>query len=101
MAESKESRRATLMGVCLEYLERYYMLIAFTSYLTWSRFDPASPHHVTFQDWMDSRPELRSILSRMLRRWVRAQTWAAGTMHGCFYSSNCHSRHLLDAVMPS
>eukprot|EP00879_Flechtneria_rotunda_P018628 GHRR01019549.1.p1 GENE.GHRR01019549.1~~GHRR01019549.1.p1 ORF type:complete len:942 (+),score=356.76 GHRR01019549.1:158-2983(+) len=68
MAESKESRRATLMGVCLEYLERYYMLIAFTSYLTWSRFDPASPHHVTFQDWMDSRPELRSILSRMLRR---------------------------------
>ncbi|KAF6255732.1 inositol hexakisphosphate-domain-containing protein [Scenedesmus sp. NREL 46B-D3] len=68
MAESKESRRAQLMGVCLEYLERYYMLIAFTSYLTWPKFDPAAPGHVTFQDWMDSRPELRSVLSRMLRR---------------------------------
>ncbi|WIA11258.1 hypothetical protein OEZ85_011384 [Tetradesmus obliquus] len=68
MAESKESRRAQLMGVCLEYLERYYMLIAFTSYLTWPKFDPASRGHVTFQDWMDSRPELRSVLSRMLRR---------------------------------
>lgn len=68
MAEPKESRRATLMGVCLEYLERYYMLIAFASYLTWPRFDPASPAHVSFQDWMDSRPELRSVLSRMLRR---------------------------------
>eukprot|EP00878_Enallax_costatus_P006221 GHUV01006524.1.p1 GENE.GHUV01006524.1~~GHUV01006524.1.p1 ORF type:complete len:1656 (+),score=579.22 GHUV01006524.1:267-5234(+) len=68
MAESKESRRATLMGVCLEYLERYYMLLAFTSYLTWPKFDPASPGHVTFQDWMETRPELRSVLSRMLRR---------------------------------
>jgi hypothetical protein len=68
MAETKESRRAQLMGVCLEYLERYYMLIAFTSYLTWPKFDPAAPGHVTFQDWMDSRPELRSVLSRMLRR---------------------------------
>lgn len=68
MAESKESRRATLMGVCLEYLERYYMLLAFTSYLTWPKFDPASPGYVTFQDWMETRPELRSVLSRMLRR---------------------------------
>eukprot|EP00882_Tetradesmus_deserticola_P020745 GHRQ01022416.1.p1 GENE.GHRQ01022416.1~~GHRQ01022416.1.p1 ORF type:complete len:176 (+),score=42.09 GHRQ01022416.1:318-845(+) len=84
MAESKESRRAQLMGVCLEYLERYCMLIAFTSYLTWPRFDPAAPGHVTFQDWMDSRPELRSVLSRMLRRWASAcSSSAEDRTHKC------------------
>lgn len=83
MAESKESRRATLMGVCLEYLERYYMLLAFTSYLTWPKFNPASAGHVTFQDWMDSRPELRSVLSRMLRRWV------AGVIYWHLQSITC------------
>ncbi len=40
--ESKEHKRATLMAVCIEYLERYYILIAFTSYLGWSKFDPLS-----------------------------------------------------------
>eukprot|EP00775_Hariotina_reticulata_P011247 gene11247-11396_t len=68
VAENKESRRATIMGVCLEYLERYYMLIAFACYLTWPKFDPASSAHVTFKEWIDGRPELRSVLSRMLRR---------------------------------
>jgi hypothetical protein len=45
------------------------MLIAFSAYLSWSgHFDPCSPNHVTFQTWMESRPELRSVFSRMLRR---------------------------------
>lgn len=59
--EQKEHKRATLMAVCLEYLERYYMLIAFASYLAWPQFNPDSPSHVTFQDWTDSRPELRCV----------------------------------------
>jgi hypothetical protein len=48
---------------------RYAMLIAFAAYLSWSgHFDPCSPSHVTFQTWMEKRPELRSVFSRMLRR---------------------------------
>jgi hypothetical protein len=45
------------------------MLISFACYLTWPKFDPASSAHVTFKEWIDGRPELRSVLSRMLRRW--------------------------------
>jgi hypothetical protein len=60
--EEKERKRATLMAVCLEYLERYYMLICFASYITWPKFSPSSPEHVTFQDWTDSRPELRCVM---------------------------------------
>jgi hypothetical protein len=45
------------------------MLIAFAAYMSWGGpFDPTGPHHVTFQAWMEGRPELRSVLSRMLRR---------------------------------
>ena len=46
LAEAKERRRAALVAVCLEYLERYYMLVCFTSYLCWSRFDPDGAAHV-------------------------------------------------------
>ncbi len=42
-----------------EYLERYYMLIAFTGYLASPAFDPGNPQHVTFPNWMAARPELR------------------------------------------
>ncbi|GBF92770.1 paladin [Raphidocelis subcapitata] len=68
LAEAKERRRAAMMAVCLEYLERYYMLICFASYLCWSKFDPDSPTHIPFPEWTASRPELRSVLSHMLRR---------------------------------
>ena len=58
-----------LLQVCLEYLERYYFLIAFTAYLAGPSFDPGSPAaHATFAEWWRHRPELRSILERMLRR---------------------------------
>jgi nicotinic acid mononucleotide adenylyltransferase len=45
------------------------MLLAFSSYLAWGGpFNPATPAHMSFADWMERRPELRSVLSRMLRR---------------------------------
>ena len=42
-----------------EYLERYYMLIAFTGYLQSAQFDPGSSSHVRFPEWMVHRVELR------------------------------------------
>eukprot|EP00803_Ostreobium_quekettii_P003854 evm.model.scf_787.5 EVM.evm.TU.scf_787.5 scf_787:45503-61553(+) len=61
--ENNERRRNDLLGVCLEYLERYCVLIIFTSYL-------ANPHFLTtrFTQFMAERPELKSVLQRMLRR---------------------------------
>lgn len=54
--------------VCLEYLERYYFLIAFAAYLGGPSFSPGTASHATFAEWWRQRPELRSILERMLRR---------------------------------
>lgn len=68
LKEAREKQRNVLLNVCLEYLERYYMLIAFTGYLASASFDPGSPAHVSFPAWMAARPELRSILGRLLRR---------------------------------
>ncbi|KAG1680951.1 hypothetical protein FOA52_009910 [Chlamydomonas sp. UWO 241] len=68
LKEIRERQRNTLLGVCLEYLERYYMLIAFSGYLESPQFDPGAALHTSFPDWMDTRTELRSILSRLLRR---------------------------------
>jgi len=42
-----------------EYLERYYMLIAFAGYLSSSQFDPGTDAHTPFPTWMAERPELR------------------------------------------
>jgi hypothetical protein len=44
------------------------MLIAFAAYLASPKFAPGSPAHAPFPEWMRARPELRSILARMLRR---------------------------------
>ncbi|GLI60364.1 hypothetical protein VaNZ11_002488 [Volvox africanus] len=68
LKEMRERQRASLMAVCLEYLERYYMLIAFASYLYSPSFNPELPTQASFADWMASRPELRSVLMRLLRR---------------------------------
>ena len=46
------------MQVCLEYLERYYVLIAFTAYLFEPGFDPESRTQVSLAQWMKRRPEL-------------------------------------------
>ncbi|GFR48167.1 hypothetical protein Agub_g10003 [Astrephomene gubernaculifera] len=68
LKEMRERQRESVLAVCLEYLERYYMLIAFASYLYSPAFNPELPTQASFADWMSSRPELRSILMRLLRR---------------------------------
>eukprot|EP00197_Chlamydomonas_leiostraca_P007983 CAMPEP_0202863826 /NCGR_PEP_ID=MMETSP1391-20130828/4304_1 /ASSEMBLY_ACC=CAM_ASM_000867 /TAXON_ID=1034604 /ORGANISM="Chlamydomonas leiostraca, Strain SAG 11-49" /LENGTH=1425 /DNA_ID=CAMNT_0049543499 /DNA_START=116 /DNA_END=4393 /DNA_ORIENTATION=- len=68
LKEAREKQRNTLLNVCLEYLERYYMLISFAGYLSSPSFDPGSPAHEPFPQWMAARTELRSILMRLLRR---------------------------------
>ena len=45
--------------VCLEYLERYYVLIAFASYLLEPSFDATNPGHLPFGRWLAQRPELQ------------------------------------------
>ena len=53
------ARLASLcMQVCLEYLERYYVLIAFTAYLFEPGFDPEARSQVSLAQWMKRRPEL-------------------------------------------
>ncbi len=44
--------------MCLEYLERYYSLIAFTAYLNSPAFAPGAPHNRSYSQWLDERPEL-------------------------------------------
>ena len=46
------------MQVCLEYLERYYVLIAFSAYLMEPGFDPHDPTRTPFGRWLAERPEL-------------------------------------------
>lgn len=52
----------------MEYLERYYVLIAFSEYLMSPQFNPSTVQHIPFATWTASRPEMQSILRRMLRR---------------------------------
>lgn len=66
--ERTERKRNALLDVCMQYLERYYMLIAFTSYLAHPDFDPSAPSFEPFPSFTSARPELQSILKRMLRR---------------------------------
>lgn len=66
--DTNDARRQSLLQVCLEYLERYYFLIAFTAYLSGPSFDPGGADHTSFAEWWRHRPELRSVLERMLRR---------------------------------
>ncbi|KAK9808828.1 hypothetical protein WJX72_004439 [[Myrmecia] bisecta] len=66
--ESNEDKRNALLQVCLEYLERYFYLIAYTAYLFDPSFNPQRPQQVSFGQWMKQRPELMSVLQRMLRR---------------------------------
>lgn len=55
------------MQVCLEYLQRYFTLVCFASYVKGAHFPPSSPSSLTFGEWLAGRPELRSILERLLR----------------------------------
>jgi hypothetical protein len=67
-ADEKRREAALLRGV--EYLERYYTLIAFAAYVHDPSFTASSSSLAahSFQAWMDKRPELQSILRRLLWR---------------------------------
>eukprot|EP00887_Chlorella_sp_A99_P002448 scaffold10.g2448.t1 len=65
--EASDARRTSLLHVCLEYLERYFVLVAFAAYLGGGGFQPGTPSHASFSEWSAHRPELRSILDRLLR----------------------------------
>lgn len=83
LAETKEHKRSVMLAVCLQYLERYYMLIVFCTYLQSPKFCPSASGHTSFPVWRSQRPELVSILQRMLRRNPMAALelqWPAATM---------------------
>eukprot|EP00252_Welwitschia_mirabilis_P018623 TRINITY_DN4136_c0_g2_i1.p1 TRINITY_DN4136_c0_g2~~TRINITY_DN4136_c0_g2_i1.p1 ORF type:complete len:1265 (-),score=281.07 TRINITY_DN4136_c0_g2_i1:516-4310(-) len=65
-----EKKRESALSFFVEYLERYYFLICFAVYIHMDRtvlFSSSSTQR-TFADWMKERPELYSILRRLLRR---------------------------------
>lgn len=66
-AEPNDMRRQSLLQVCLEYLERYYVLVAFAAYLDDGAFSPGTTFHIPFANWCSRRPELSGILQRLLR----------------------------------
>lgn len=65
--ERNEMRRQSLLQVCLEYLDRYYSLVVFSTYLDSSSFRLGTDYHVPFSEWVNARPELHGILDRLLR----------------------------------
>ncbi|CAO2826691.1 unnamed protein product [Amaranthus hypochondriacus] len=65
-----EMKREASLSFFVEYLERYYFLICFAVYLHTERAvaSPSLSNQCSFSDWMKARPELYSILRRLLRR---------------------------------
>ena len=63
--EVNETRREAALLRGAEYLERYYVLVSFGAYLQSPSFVPGVS---SFAAWMHERPELQSILRRMLWR---------------------------------
>ena len=49
--------------VCLEYLERYYVLITFTAFLFDPGAGPAAPPPGSFGQWAARRPELHRYVT--------------------------------------
>lgn len=64
--ESNDMRRQSLVHVCTQYLDRYYVLVTFAAYLDDPAFNPGSKGHVPFADWKAARPELQSIQRRLV-----------------------------------
>ncbi|KAJ8748544.1 hypothetical protein K2173_003445 [Erythroxylum novogranatense] len=65
-----EMKREASLSFFVEYLERYYFLICFAVYIHSERdaLRSSSFGHSSFADWMRARPELYSIIRRLLRR---------------------------------
>ena len=85
--EPNDARRQALLQVCIEYLERYFVLVAFAAYLNSTGFSPGNPNHISFAAWTNARPELRSILDRLLR----ADPLKALGLHHSYNSSSRRS----------
>ncbi|KAH9319094.1 hypothetical protein KI387_020863 [Taxus chinensis] len=65
-----EKKRESALSFFVEYLERYYFLICFAVYIQTDRVALCSfpSRQSSFADWMKARPELYSILRRLVRR---------------------------------
>ncbi|KAM6541335.1 hypothetical protein CsatB_005782 [Cannabis sativa] len=70
LRQPDEMKREALLSFFVEYLERYYFLICFAVYIhsEKSALQSKSVGNSNFADWMRARPELYSILRRLLRR---------------------------------
>lgn len=70
LRQPDEMKREASLSFFVEYLERYYFLICFAVYIHSEResLRSSSSGHSTFSDWMRARPELYSIIRRLLRR---------------------------------
>ncbi|KAJ7298358.1 hypothetical protein O6H91_03G019600 [Diphasiastrum complanatum] len=68
--QTDERKREAALSLFVEYLERYYFLICFAVYIhtDQSALAGRTPGLSDFQQWMSARPELYSILRRLLRR---------------------------------
>eukprot|EP00899_Mesostigma_viride_P028287 jgi/Mesvir1/8643/Mv02588-RA.1 len=90
--QTEERKRESMLRFFVEYLERYYYLIAFSSYL-WSEKKGELPE-VPFEQWMASRPEMYSILRRLVRRDpIKALSYPCLSLEQVSESSPTHSRH--------
>ncbi|KAF9620477.1 hypothetical protein IFM89_013094 [Coptis chinensis] len=70
LRQPDEMKREASLSFFVEYLERYYFLICFAVYIHTDRaaLHPGSFGQSSFTEWMRARPELYSILRRLLRR---------------------------------
>ncbi|OAY62029.1 paladin isoform X1 [Manihot esculenta] len=70
LRQPDEMKREASLSFFVEYLERYYFLICFAVYIHSERdaLRSSSFVHSSFADWMRARPELYSIIRRLLRR---------------------------------
>ncbi|KAH1107088.1 hypothetical protein J1N35_010856 [Gossypium stocksii] len=70
LRQPDEMKKEASLSFFMEYLERYYFLICFAVYIHSERaaLHSSSSNHTSFADWMKARPELYSIIRRLLRR---------------------------------
>ncbi|KAG4186306.1 hypothetical protein ERO13_A08G035200v2 [Gossypium hirsutum] len=70
LRQPDEMKREAALSFFVEYLERYYFLICFAVYIHSERaaLRSISSGNTSFADWMKARPELYSIIRRLLRR---------------------------------
>ncbi|KAK4573001.1 hypothetical protein RGQ29_031107 [Quercus rubra] len=70
LRQPDEMKREASLSFFVEYLERYYFLICFAVYIhsEGAAIRSCSFGHGSFADWMRARPELYSIIRRLLRR---------------------------------